>query len=137
MSRFVALSALALSALSGCALSCNEMGCSGSLTVFLDRALADGSTVSIDLGDGAMDCVVDTETSLNGCILTDVDGSPAIVASTYMGQAPETASLLIDEGAGAVTYDVTPTWSEPVYPNGEACDGTDGGCRAGEADLAL
>lgn len=137
MSRFVALSALALSALAGCALNCTEMGCSGSLTVFLDRALADGSTVSIDLGDGTMDCVEGTDTSLNGCILTEVDGSPAIVASTYMGQAPETASLLIDEGAGAATYEVTPTWGEPAYPNGEACDGTDGGCRAGDADLTL
>ena len=137
MFRSVVLVALSAVALAGCAISCTEMGCSGSLTVFLDRALADGSTVSIDLGDGTMDCVEDTDTSLNGCILTDVDGSPAIVASTYMGQAPETVSLLIDEGAGAVTYDVTPTWSDPVYPNGEACDGTDGGCRAGEADLAL
>jgi hypothetical protein len=70
------------------------------------------------------------------CVITTMEGVPALQMTTGMGQAPESVSVNVDEGAPRA-LGVTPVWSEAYYPNGESCDGADGGCRTGEATLEL
>lgn len=127
-----------LLALAGCealGLACTEMGCIGTLTIFLSRPLADGALVTATVDGETVDCPPGDEV-LEGCILTTVDGEAAIQMRTG-GTAWEMVDLDIDEGGGPATYQVNPTWGDRWFPNGEACDGPDGGCVSGEADLAL
>jgi hypothetical protein len=73
-----------------------------------------------------------------GCVLTnDADGA-SLEIRVGMGQAPEVVTVSVSEGgAPAVGHELDVAWGEPWYPNGKACDGEDGGCRSGEAELAL
>lgn len=111
--------------------SCTEVGCQGTLTVFLDRALAGDAVVTVSFAGEDVTCAPD-----GACEVAEVDGQPAITIRTPMGVPEETWSLAISEGgAPAVPYEVTPVWDdETFYPNGEGCDD---GCTSGEAELAL
>jgi hypothetical protein len=127
--------------LAGCraiGLMCTDMGCQGTLTVLLDRLPTEDAAVTLDLGDGPLDCGVATETTEPLCGIEDGEDGPSLRVWVGMGQAPEVVTVSVSEGgAPAVEHDLDVTWGEPWYPNGEACDGKDGGCRSGEAELAL
>ena len=120
-------------------LSCTDMGCSGTLTVFLDRAPAADAVITMDVGDGeSYVCGFATETQQPLCTLEEIDGAPVLSMTVGMGQAPETVTVTVSEaGAEPVDHLVTVEWGEPWYPNGKACDGKDGGCSAGDGDLSL
>ena len=125
--------------LGGCqaiGLSCTMMGCSGLLTVNLDREPIEGAVVEVDLGDGEVIlCASGAEEA--GCVLTnDADGA-SLEIRVGMGQAPDAIVVTVAEGDEVTDYDVPVTWGEPFFPNGRACDGADGGCAEGEGDLAL
>lgn len=117
--------------------ACTLMGCGGTLTITLDRALADDAIVAVDMGeDDLRDCTVGDDSG--ACTITELGGVTVLSISTEWGQAPETFDLELSEGGSdVVSYIVEPTWSEPHFPNGEACDGPDGGCRSASVNLAL
>lgn len=128
--------------LTGCAqlgLACTEMGCIGSLGIHLSRALADDAVVQVDLDGELRDCLVNPEGGqpATGCLVTEGDEGPEI--SVQMGGVvyDEVEVRISEGGADPVSYTVAPLWGEPWYPNGKACDGEDGGCVSGEADLVL
>lgn len=129
---------LALALLPGCAavgLACTEMGCSGTLTIFVDGALPDGATVEVILGDVAEACAVADE-NWGGCSIA-ADGA-TIAVGTGMGEPPGEVTVVITPVDSAATeHTLEPDWGDSHYPNGKACDGPDGGCVSGEVDLVL
>ena len=91
-------------AVGGC---CTDAGCNGLLVIHLDRALSADAVVSVDLGDGTVDCI----------------------------WTSDPVRVRVSEGGGeAVEHEVQVTASEPYSPNGKRCDPT---CTGGQADLVL
>ncbi len=131
----LALAAAVLTGCQGLGLSCTEMGCQGSLTIWLDRDLSEDAIVELEQGARFVECSFDAEYA-DTCNVTMVDGQLAIVVMTSMSEPPESYVVAISEGgADPVVYDVFPDWSDDVfYPNGEACGG---GCTSGEAEILL
>ena len=80
------------------------------------------------VGDGPIACAQvedDTAARFGDCTVQDVDGRPAILAPTDMGEPPEVVTVEIAEDGGSpVAYEVAPTWGEPYYPNGRRCGGS-------------
>jgi hypothetical protein len=113
--------------------SCTLMGCSGTLTIFLDRDLAEDAEVVVDVGFETA-CSSDG-TELN-CQIGHVEGQPALIVSTAMGEPVDTVFVSISEGGEpAIDHEVDPVWDgEAFYPNGKQCGGS---CTSGEADLQL
>lgn len=132
---------LVVVALAGCrtlGLSCTDMGCLGTLTVLLDRMPSEDAVITLDLGDGPLTCGFATETTEPLCVIEDGDDGPALSARVGMGQDPPDVDVSVSEGGAPAEVSTLPvTWSDPWYPNGKACDGEDGGCRSGDAALAL
>jgi hypothetical protein len=130
--------ALGLAGCNALGLACEEMGCQGTLTVLLDRLPTEDAALSVDLGDGPLACGVAGATTEPLCAIEDGDEGPVLSVWVGMGQAPEVVTVSVSEGgAPAVDHELSVAWGEPWYPNGKACDGKDGGCRSGEAELAL
>lgn len=127
--------------LAGCqalGLSCTEMGCTGTLTVLLDRMPTEDAVITLDLGDGATACGTATETTEPLCVIEDGEFGPSLSMMVGMGQDPPEIEVSVSEGGAPAEVSTLPvTWGEPWYPNGKACDGEDGGCRSGDAELAL
>lgn len=126
----------------GCAqlgLVCTEMGCVGTLTVTLSRALADDAVVTVDLDGEVLDCPVDPEGGqpTTGCEVRTEDAGQVLRVSSGSTAWEEVVVSVSEGGAAAVDHVLTPEWGERFYPNGKACDGPDGGCVSGEADLDL
>ena len=128
--------------LHGCAVNCTEMGCVGALNVYLQGAPADGDW-SIELQkDGASQvCHVvlpDGEPVCSSPLSLSVEDLGMTVSwATMMGETGETAHLRVSrDGVLLIDEDIEMKWSDPVYPNGKACD--DGmGCSTAEAKFPL
>ncbi|MES2638046.1 MAG: hypothetical protein V4850_01130 [Myxococcota bacterium] len=109
---------------------CTKMGCEGVLTITLDGELPDGAEVTVLL-DGEP-CVV----AENGDCQLAEDGSAITVLLSFGAGEPEVVvRIAVDDTSD--NYVLAPDWDEPVYPNGEECDGAEGGCVGGEAVLVL
>ncbi|MEQ1731400.1 MAG: hypothetical protein ABL982_23770 [Vicinamibacterales bacterium] len=135
--RWIALALVGLGC-EGVGLSCTEMGCTGTWTVSIDRALAEDAVVTVDLGDGDLRTCAVTAEPYSPCAIREVNGAAMLEVQVGMGQAPDTATVSIGEGGAEPTdYPVSITWGPATYPNGKACDGADGGCRSGESELSL
>ena len=121
-------------AVGGC---CTDAGCTGLLTIHLDRALSTDAVVSVDLGDGTVvDCLSTSDPSGDGdCTFGPSDGEEVITVQLGTEEPPATALVRISEGGDeAVEHEVQVTASEPYSPNGKRCDPT---CTGGRADLVL
>lgn len=128
--------------LAGCAFNCTEIGCSGSLSVYLAGATADGEwsleltkdgvtracTVSLPGGEPVCSDPLDVEVD---------SGGMNMVWTTAMGEAGEEVQVRVShDGLLLVDESFVPDWSEPYYPNGKACD--DGfGCVTASADFSV
>jgi hypothetical protein len=128
--------------LTGCAqlgLSCTEMGCVGTLSIYLSRELTSDASVVVELDGASVDCPVNPAggTPSVGCAVVSGDGGAVITIDSGSVAFEEVLVRISEGGAEAVEYAVTPEWGERYYPNGKACDGVDGGCVGGEANLAL
>lgn len=129
---------LVLPLVAGCVelgLACTEMGCIGTLTVHLSRPLADDAVVSVEVDGEPRACAIDADDYGTDCALADGEDGPTVSIRTG-SRAYEHVVVTIEE-AGAIVFDdeIDPEWGEVYYPNGKACDGPDGGCIGGEADL--
>ena len=128
-------------ALPGCAmlgLSCTEMGCAGALSVLMDGALAEGGSYEVAVeGLSVEPCVFSLPLQgYEDCASVDEDGQLVVSFFIPMGAAPDEVTLvLFEDGEEAVRAVEAPSYGEPYYPNGKACDG--GGCRTGEATFTL
>jgi hypothetical protein len=128
--------------LAGCALNCEEVGCSGALSIYLAGAVEDG--------EWSLEVTKDGETRT--CIITLPDGEPVCASPlslevgaegmtlswlTIMGEQGDNVQIRIShDGALLNDSDFVPEWSEPYYPNGKACD--DGnGCSNATADYSV
>lgn len=136
----VALLSLGL-ALHGCAmlgLSCTEVGCAGALSVLMDGALADGVPYEVSVEGLSVEPCVFT-LPLQGyedCASVDAEGQLVLSFFIPMGAAPDEVTLiLLEDGEEAVRAVEAPSYGEPYYPNGKACDG--GGCRTGDVAFTL
>lgn len=108
---------------------CTDMGCEGSLTITFDQAPAADAVITIDLGDGViLPCDRDDPTRSGECWL---DGTALVVHTPMGGEAAAHVFVMIDD----VSHQIAVTWDDPVFPNGEDCDGPDGGCRSGTGAL--
>jgi hypothetical protein len=128
--------------LAGCALNCEEIGCSGAISIYLAGAGADG--------EWSLEVTKDGET--RACTITLPGGEPvcatpldvAVEAEgmtltwmTMMGEQGDAVSLRVShDGVLLLDESFEPDWSEPYYPNGKACD--DGmGCSNATVDYSL
>ncbi len=130
---------IALALLPGCAaigLACTEMACSGTLDIVVEGVIPEGATVEVVLGEVTETCVVDDGT-WPACSIAG-DGA-TIAVRTGMGQpSPAEVTVVITPVDGDPTeYTLVPEWGAPHFPNGEECDGPDGGCVSGGAELVL
>lgn len=138
--RFLLLAPLFL--LAGCALNCEEVGCSGSVSIYLAGAVSDGEwslevtkdgetrACTVTLPDGETVCASPLD------VVVDADGM-TLSWTTIMGEQGDEVSLRISH-AGVLLLDESfePDWSQPYYPNGKACD--DGmGCSNATADYTI
>ena len=136
----MALLALGM-AMPGCAmlgLNCTEMGCAGALSVLMDGALADGVAYEVAVeGFSAEPCVFSLPLQgYEDCASIDAEGQFVVSFFIPMGEAPDEVTLvLLENGEEAFRTVEEPSYDEPYYPNGEACDGD--GCRSGEATFLL
>lgn len=134
---------LALALLAACPTpvtgACTEMGCSGALTVDVDGATdpglwsltvtKDGTTqgCSVELPGGAPTC--DPALTLEA----DAEGL-TVVWTLSMGEAGDDVHVEVHhEDVTVLEETFAPEWSDPVYPNGEACDAGNGCVSAEEA----
>lgn len=125
--------ALVLALLGGChalGLSCTEMGCMGILEITFDGELAEGAEVTVLLDGEPFACGIDGAL----CQLAE-DGSGVTLQMSGTDEPEVVVRVTVDDTSD--NYTLAPTWDEPYFPNGEACDGKDGGCLDGEATLAL
>ena len=121
----------------GCALACEEVGCTSTLeVVFHTGALDDGEYraeadfggtlaegISFDLDGGHAYAPSDAMQTVS------YDGNDVVVTFALGTAEPadQVAVALLDVWGDAVVQGVVePVWSEPWYPNGKACD--DAGC---------
>ncbi|MES2643641.1 MAG: hypothetical protein V4850_29415 [Myxococcota bacterium] len=118
---------LAVPLLAGC-LSCTDMACVGMLAITFDGELPDGAEVTVLLDGEPVAC--DGEQ----CELRE-DGF-GLVVILFGSDEPEVVVRITTAGADE-DHPVSPTWDAPYFPNGEVCDGKDGGCLGGEATLAV
>jgi hypothetical protein len=109
---------------------CTKIGCEGVLTITLVGEIPDGAEVSVLL-DGEP-CVAEE----NGRCQLAEDGSAITVQLSFGAGEPEVVvRIAVDDTSE--NHVLAPTWDEPFYPNGEECDGAEGGCVGGEAELVL
>ena len=126
-------------------LDCTEMGCIGSLMVnipteslsdaeYILTVDHDGSTeqctFTLPFDAAAAACTEGSELQLNGGVLTlNHSLGMGVTFDTVFVELSEQDFTLVSE-----TLDIE--WSEPFYPNGEACD--DGfGCYSAEVEVSL
>jgi hypothetical protein len=56
---------------------------------------------------------------------------------TRMGEQGESVDIILSQdGTTVLEENFTPSWSEPYYPNGEACDAGNG-CSSAEASFSF
>ena len=131
--RYFILTAASSALLTGCTLACTAIGCSGSLELSLldDDTWEDGSyTLTVEAdgleltsctfsvpSDGAEVCGFDLQ--------APSDTERVAVVPTGMNE--DIVDAVIDvtlerDGVVLLAESITPEWSEPVYPNGRACD---------------
>ena len=116
-------------ALAGCAFSCTEMGCMGTLELAFEAAdWEEGTyTLSVDYGaNGTQECAFTfplEEASCDGREITVSDSALMIPLTTRMSEDyAEVVVILESEDTVLVDETIDPEWSEPYYPNGRACD---------------
>ena len=125
----------------GCALlglNCTEMGCAGTLSVWMDGALVEGPAYEVVVeGFSAEPCAFSLPLrGYEDCASIGADGQLVVSFFLPMGAAPDEVTLvLLEDGEEAARTVDRPSYGAPYYPNGEACDG--GGCRSGEATFLL
>lgn len=123
--------AMGLMALTACgALNCTEMGCQGSFEVTLADLGAE-TTGELELAaafsdDNQASCTLELSDSANsGCYEAVWSGDDLVLTLFLpMGASGDSVDLTVTLDDDVV-HDETLTeldWSEPYYPNGEACD---------------
>jgi len=136
----IALMGLAL-ALPGCAalgLSCTEVGCMASLSVMMQGSFLEGEAYEVVIEEMAEEpCVFTLPLQGDeGCVASDDEGRLVVTVYLPMGEAPEDVTLVLyEDGEEAARSVERPSYGDPYYPNGKACDGV--GCVSGQVDFVL
>jgi hypothetical protein len=137
---------LAATLLAGCHryTTCTEIGCTGALTVTITGA-PEGAIVGLVLDGEVVSCTVPA-TGNGTCegdltaSLTRAEDAVAVVVGTGMtdGVPWEKVDVSVYQGEAILLEEsqVTPDWSDPDYPNGEACDAPFG-CYSAELSYTI
>lgn len=127
---------LGLLALGGCSYQCTFMACYGRVRIDTSRPLAPDAHVTVVVSpDDRRSCAWSEERGPPCNVLDNGDVS-AITVAFETNVRSASIAVEVDEGAGAVAYDVPLVWGEVTHPNGERCDG-DYGCANGDGLLVL
>jgi hypothetical protein len=141
--RTVAL-ALAAALVAGChTVGCTDKACSGSVQVLVDgTAPGDTLDVAVD-ADTVARCVVPpsgtTTCTAAGVLVVTDDGVDVTIPTAMTAEVPSpTVGVVVTTADGDVILDddVTTAWSDPTYPNGEACDAPSA-CWTGTARVGV
>lgn len=122
--------------------ACTEMGCSGSLTVYVDGATDPGLWSLTVTKDGTTQgCSVELPGGTPTCdpaIALQATAAGLEVAWTLtMGEAGDEVHVEVHhEDVTVLEETFAPEWSDPYYPNGEECDAGNG-CVTAEETFTL